>query len=100
MRRRWIAAGLAAGTLVAAVLDQDAGLRAWWRVHSELEATRDRVAGLRREVRALRSEARALRNDPFALEAAIREDLGLARPGETVLLLEGADAPSDPGSGS
>lgn len=98
MRRRWIAAGIVAAALAAAVLDQDAGLRSWWRVHSELEATRERVGGLRREVRALRVEAKALRDDPFALEAAIREDLGLARPGETVLLLEGADAPSDSGS--
>lgn len=98
MRRRWIAAAVVAAALAAAVLDQDAGLRAWWRVHAELEATRDRVDGLRHEVRALRAEAKALRDDPFALEAAIREDLGLARPGETVLLLEGADAPSDSGS--
>lgn len=98
MRRRWIAAGIVAAALAAALLDPDAGLRSWWRLRTELESTRERVDGLRREVRALRSEARALRSDPFALEAAIREDLGLARPGETVLLLEGADAPSDPGS--
>lgn len=95
MRRRWIAAGIVAAAVAAAALDGDAGLRSWWRVSSELDATRERVAGLQGEVRALRSEAEALRSEGFALEAAIREDLGLARPGETVLLLEDADAPTE-----
>lgn len=89
-------AGIVAAVVATAVLDEDAGLRSWWRVRSELEATRARVDALRREVHALRSEAEALRSGGFALEAAIREDLGLARSGETVLLLEGEDAPSDP----
>jgi len=95
VRRRWIAAGIVAAAVAAAVLDEDAGLRSWWRVRAELESTRDRVDELRREVRTLRSEAKALHSERFALEAAIREDLGLARPGETVLLLEEAEAPSD-----
>lgn len=83
-------------TLAAALLDGDAGLYSWWRVRSDLEATRARAAALREELRELRAEAEALRGGGFALEAAIREDLGLARPEETVLLLEGADAPSGP----
>ena len=93
MRRRWIAAGIVGVAVAAALLDGDAGLRSWWRVRSELEATRERVAALRREVRALLP-----RDGEGSLGALGRphEDLGLARPGETVLLLEGEDAPSAP----
>jgi cell division protein FtsB len=37
------------------------------------------------ETHALRAEIEALESQPFALERAIREDLELARPGETVV---------------
>jgi len=76
---------LLAAALAAAWLDPDAGLRTWWHLRSDVRAAEDRIAALRAEVEALRSEARALRSDPSAQERAIREELGWARPGETVV---------------
>ena len=59
-----------------------------------LVAQRERAAALEHEVNALRSEnlrlageIRALRSDPRAVERLAREELGLARPGETVFLI-------------
>jgi cell division protein FtsB len=39
----------------------------------------------------LREEARRLREDPAALEEAARRDLGLLRPGETLVVVRKAD---------
>lgn len=57
-------------------------------------AQRERADSLRREIEQLRNEnARlafevlALKSDPRAIERIAREELGLARPGETVFLL-------------
>lgn len=84
---RWLCA-LAAGVLLAAgvaALDGDTGLRAWWRTTRELASAR--AANLERAEHneALARERDALEHEPFALERAIREDLGLARPGERVV---------------
>jgi cell division protein FtsB len=62
---------------------------------------RQRADALRLEVEALRdenlrlySQIRELRTDPRAVERLAREELGLARPGETMFLLR--EAPSKP----
>ena len=54
-------------------------------------AQRERAASLRREIELLRTEnsrlaveIAALKSDPRAIERLAREELGLARPGETV----------------
>lgn len=67
-----------------------------------LMAQRERALVLAREIEALRGEnARlagdiaALRTDPAAIERIAREELGLARPGETVFLIREA-APVSP----
>jgi cell division protein FtsB len=59
-----------------------------------LMAQRERASILAREIETLRDEnARlagdiaALRTDPAAIERIAREELGLARPGETVFLI-------------
>ena len=59
-----------------------------------LMTQRERALVLAREIESLREEnARlagdiaALRSDPAAIERIAREELGLARPGETVFLL-------------
>jgi cell division protein FtsB len=59
-----------------------------------LMAQRERAFALAREIETLRGEnARlagdiaALRTDPAAIERIAREELGLARPGETVFLI-------------
>ena len=59
-----------------------------------LVAQRERAQTLEHEVAALRAEnlhlaeeIRALRSDPRAVERLAREELGLARPGETIFLI-------------
>jgi cell division protein FtsB len=64
-----------------------------------LVAQREKTVALRRELDELRLEngrladqIRALRTDPRAIERLAREELGLARPGETVFLIREPEA--------
>ena len=66
----------------------------------QLMAQRQRALELAREIEEIRAEnvrlaaeIRALRADPAAIERIAREQLGLARPGETVFLIRDVDAP-------
>jgi cell division protein FtsB len=66
-----------------------------------LVAQRERAESLRREIEDLRAEngrlaaeITGLKTDPRAIERLAREELGLARPGETVFLIPEED-PSD-----
>ncbi len=66
----------------------------------QLMAQRERSLELAREIEEIRgenarlaAEIHALRTDPRAIERIAREQLGLARPGETVFLIRDADAP-------
>lgn len=79
---------LVTGALVG--LDASNGVPAWRNVRGELARSQQRNEALRAEIDRLQAEATALRDDPLAIESAIREDLGLARPGEIVIHL-GAD---------
>jgi cell division protein FtsB len=67
----------------------------------QLMAQRQRSLELAHEIEEIRAEnlrlaaeIRALRTDPRAIERIAREQLGLARPGETVFLIRDADAPT------
>ena len=60
----------------------------------QLVAKREQAESLRREIEDLRAENGrlaaeivALKTDPRAIERVAREQLGLARPGETVFLI-------------
>ena len=55
------------------------------REHAQVDAALTR---LRIENQRLREEARRLREDPAALEEAARRDLGLLRPGETLVVVK------------
>ena len=70
-------------------VDESSGLPTWRRLRDDLAAAQARIEILRGDIEALRREADALQGDDFALERAIREDLGLARPGESVVRLDG-----------
>ena len=89
-RRRLITYSIFAASLVLmthALLGENgyfATLRAE-REHAEVEAALTR---LRMENQRLREESRRLREDPAALEEAARRDLGLARPGETLVVVK------------
>jgi cell division protein FtsB len=73
--------------LVCAAVDEGSGLRSAHQLRSDLRAAQERIAALQEEIGALREQVTALERDPFAVERAIREDLDLARPGETVVRL-------------
>src|SRR5688500_5778892 len=90
------AAGLAAAVALIAPGD---GALVGDRGVLHLMTQREREQTLAREIEALRDEnarlsgdSAALRTDPAAIERIAREELGLARPGETVFLIR--DAPS------
>jgi len=67
------------------VFDQKSGLPAWFRLRDDLSASQARIAQLTTRGNGLRREIAALERDPFELERAIREELGLARPGERII---------------
>jgi cell division protein FtsB len=82
-----------AGAVLYAGIDPDSGLRTWWQLRGELQASRERAERVQAEIDRLERAAERLHGDSFAMEEAIRVDLGLARPGETVVLLsERADS--------
>jgi cell division protein FtsB len=67
----------------------------------QLMTQRQRALELAREVEEIRAEnvrlaaeIHALRTDPRAIERIAREELGLARPGETVFLVRDEPAPA------
>lgn len=61
----------------------------WLGGAGDLEAIEARVAELEAEVADLETEAELLQSDPFAIEAAIREDLRMAKGEEIVIHLGG-----------
>jgi len=86
-RRLWLAPAILAFAWILAWMDPETGLRKWLGLRSDLAAARERIEMLEAEVLRIQEEAARLEGDPLAIEAAIREDLGLARPGETVVIL-------------
>lgn len=97
--RAWLLVPLlGVAALGIAALDGDSGLRTWWLLRRDLRSSQETLDRLTAETERLRLEAHALETDPFALERAIREDLGWARPGEVVVLFgasEGVGVPAD-----
>ena len=80
-----IGAAIVAGAVGVAVADDSTGVRTWRQLQHDLRVAQARVAELEQRIASREAEAAALRSDPIALEHAIREDLGLARPGETLV---------------
>jgi cell division protein FtsB len=78
---------LVALAAVYAAVDPDSGIGTWRRMRADLQSAEVRIDGLRDEIAALEHSNVELESDAFAIEAAIREDLELARPGERVLRL-------------
>ena len=91
MKALLLAATLVAATLVYAAFDTDAGIGNWLRLQGELRESQARNASLRAEIAALEAEANALERGGFAVERAIREELGFVRADETLLRLPRAD---------
>lgn len=80
-----IGAAVLAAAAGVAVADDAKGIRALLQLRRDVGVAEARVAELEGRVESRETEAAALRSDPIALEHAIREDLGLARPGEIVV---------------
>jgi cell division protein FtsB len=87
-RQLWWIPVLAFAAAGASALDERTGIPAWRRLRHDLTAAHARIEVLRGDIGALRGEVDALETDSFAVERAIREDLGLALPGETVVRLD------------
>lgn len=64
----------------------DHGLPATWQARRDRETLAARLAALRTENAQLRRRLEQLRSDPSAIEAEARASLGLARPGEIVVI--------------
>jgi cell division protein FtsB len=88
MRRFLLASAIVLAAALWAFLDPSAGVRTYWDLGGQLRAAEQRAGLLRAEVAALEREAESLQRDPLAIEAAIRADLGLARPGEIIVRAE------------
>jgi cell division protein FtsB len=80
-----IALAVAALVLGAAWFDEGSGPRAWLRLQADLQEVQGRMDALRPRIEGRELESGALGEGSFAIERAIREDLGLARPGELVI---------------
>jgi len=95
MRGAWVIFALLVAALLQAALDEQAGVRRWLHLRAELADSRLRIEQLRGEVAVLHDEARRLESDEFAIEKAIREELGLARPGQSIVRLPALGISSD-----
>lgn len=77
----------AAAILLADALAGDRGLTATVRARHDRRALSAAIASLRAENAMLRARAQALKNDPATIEAVARQELGLLRRDEKVVLL-------------
>ena len=87
MKGLLIIAALLSMALAYAAADEGSGIPRWLRHREGLERADARIADLESQIEALRIEVAQLREGGFANERAIREDLALARSGETLIRL-------------
>ena len=85
VRTTWLVPLVLATVAVIAAVDDEAGISMWIRLRSDVDQVSQRVELAARETEALQAQIDSLSSEPFALERAIREDLELARPGETIV---------------
>jgi cell division protein FtsB len=91
-RRRILAYGLFIFSLVLMVnaFVGDNGYLATLRAQREHEVLTQALAALQAENERLADETHRLKSDPAALEEAARRELGLMRPGETLVIVKDA----------
>lgn len=70
----------------------DRGLLETWRARRQYSTLVQGISSMRGENRALRDQARRLREDPATIESIARQDLGLIRPGEILVVVRTAGA--------
>ncbi len=97
-RRRvaiWTLSLMLGALLVNAVVGEN-GYLATVRAAREEAALRTTVARLRVENERLQAEGRRLQTDPGAVEEVARRDLGMVRPGETMIVIRDAVTAAPP----
>jgi cell division protein FtsB len=92
VRPLWLALAIAAAACGYLMLGSEGDASTWLRLRAEVRLAEARVRALAAENRRLADEVEALRADPFALERAVREELGWVRPGEVVVRVPGSGA--------
>ena len=95
LRKKAIALGSIIA-FVALVVGSFFGDRGFLRMVAQRERTESllvEIEELRAENGRLAGEIAALKSDPRAVEKLAREELGLARPGETVFLIHEPETP-------
>jgi cell division protein FtsB len=96
-RKAWaVASLLALVALVVGSLFGDRGILQLLMQRKRAELLQHELQDLRAENRRLATEIESLRSDPRAIERIAREQLGLARPGETVFILREEQGPARP----
>jgi len=90
----WIVLG---ATLVFALLVQlgENGLVAWWHLRTQTARLEGEVQELEEANAAQAARLHGLTTDPGALETLAREEYGMRRPDEEVLVVRRPDAPSE-----
>jgi cell division protein FtsB len=88
--RRWLRTMmLLAGVIILADgLIGEQSLSTGYRARQQFAAVGGEIARLRDQNNRLRDEIRRLREDPETIEFVARRDLGLARPGEILVVLK------------
>jgi len=95
-RRRVVtwALSILLGVLLVNAFVGESGYLANLQAAREQAALEGKVARLRLWNQALQEQGRRLQTDPAAIEDAARRDLGMIRPGETLIILR-----DEPGTG-
>ncbi len=96
-RKAWLlGTGIALIALVVGSVFGDRGFLNLVEKRRHVAELRIEIEGLRSENARLAAEVGALRSSPRAIERLAREQLGLARPDETVFLLRAEDGSARP----
>ncbi len=96
-RKAWVlGAGIALIALLVGSVFGDRGFLNLVEKKRHVAELRSEIETLRIENARLASEIGALRTSPRAIERLAREELGLARPDETVFLIREDDATTGP----
>ena len=85
---------LTAAVLFLLVLLAVVGLKSYRDLsfaHGRVDGLKGEVQATEQRIEALEERIERLQNDPMTLEQRAREDLGLVRPGEEVILLPEGD---------
>lgn len=85
MTRRVLGGAIVVLIAGALVVYGTAGTVRVWQMKREIQTVERDLSALRAQSQKLAQTIEQLRNDPHAIEQLAREDLGMTRPGETIL---------------